>query len=1360
MALYASTPQRFAAIGLGLNAPPDAIPVNRYPFLQNVREYQLGHVTTRAGVTTQTNLAGAANSLARLNDSVAATNLRFYGLVDGTIYTEPVSGGGATLRDSAYSTNPITFVVDTPPRSPQPWIYAADSARQRKFNSSGTRKTWGLPQPLTAPSITLAQPAIKVINECNTHLDWTAVGTGGAAADGTPVNTTVASIIYDSGTSGNASIVPTAFTNIIIGARLTLNAAETVIVQQITVAIASTTIGQIVYDIGTSGLCTIQPAASLGVGQTVSPPLAAYDARYGAAQPIQVMAGASAAAAPAPDQTSVPVGRQIDFPVNCLVRINSGGGTDETVRILSVTVGTDGVQSFRCSTANTHAAGETLGGKAAFRCYTTTTIAATQTITAVSQTQALTPVFPSGASQVDMVGGLKNAIAVFGATVSSATLTRAVLEDDQIHVSLKVDAMQAVNGFRLYLDVDDNSFLKNYYFFEWRANDIISAIQATNAGAVDTVTAARLAVVTNQQVDPAVQAALAQAQAAAEAAGAGAAAGAALNITPTIGVPTTNPTVGDPTSLNSSSLQLTLANNQWITLRCRVGDLIRVGGDTTKTLDNITGAEILIDATSTATVANPLNAEYSAIYITGGFGPNSGDLGVSYAYVAVPRDGALGVPGNPSPPSRGGVIPRRQRVECVPPTDVPADASLIDWFRIGGLLDRWTYVGTSPNDGSTFHDDTADNLVTGGQGLTIDNFQPWPTTDLPRSGVAVVAGSAMQWVSGDTFNLNWAPGTPIVVNGFTVTIDQVLSSTRMLLHGNAGSNATANWTAANPTLMATPLPSCWGDLNGVYFACGDSKNPGSVYWCKRGVLDAASDRNNVLVTGGGEPLQAGYMWDVESYVASTNHIYRLLDRGDGFYIPILTAGTRGFWTRWSYCVRPEGCYFLAEDGIFLKSGGGVEVSITDADLYPLFPHDGTTGTTVNTIAPPDMTQTTRLRLSSVDRYLYFDYADTAGHDRTLIYDTVTQGWLLDKYASGIFTRLSEPGSGVHDQILATADATIKIYGGTSDGGSAIAGALYTRYVDGGAARMIKQFGDILVKADPALAASGISAQIVYNDGEQALSVTSFGAGVTGLSMFVLDVNTGAGVLARNLGLKLSWSESLVAPALELWDPTYLSKAEDIQQRATDWDDLGYAGAKFIQGVVIRANTYGVAKTLSVEYDGGTVALTLSANHNGEIEIAYPLASAGWTPFLAQLVRLVGDDTPWQLYGLRWVFEPAPEAATEWHTQPTTHDLPGYMSVRDIVLAYSADDPVTLSLQYDNQTPQTYPLPATAGAYSRDYLILQAGKGRSVTYKLTAATPFRLYQRDCSVRVQPWGGVQGYGVYNPFGGPSRQAGAEI
>ena len=52
------------------------------------------------------------------------------------------------------------------------------------------------------------------------------------------------------------------------------------------------------------------------------------------------------------------------------------------------------------------------------------------------------------------------------------------------------------------------------------------------------------------------------------------------------------------------------------------------------------------------------------------------------------------------------------------------------------------------------------------------------------------------------------------------------------------------------------------------------------------------------------------------------------------------------------------------------------------------------------------------------------------------------------------------------------------------------------------------------------------------------------------------------------------------------------------------------------------------------------------------------------------------------------------------------------------------------------------------------------KAKVYQYKFTSATGFRLYAKDCEVRVKPWGSADPYTTVKPFGGESRRVGAMI
>lgn len=833
-----------------------------------------------------------------------------------------------------------------------------------------------------------------------------------------------------------------------------------------------------------------------------------------------------------------------------------------------------------------------------------------------------------------------------------------------------------------------------------------------------------------------------------------------------VAIPTTDPTNGAGTTTQATAQQLAVGNSQWITLTVKVKDLVRVGTDPSRTLANLVAAEILLNLTAPS--AATITVQANALYLEGGYGADVGDVGNPYVYRYRGRSSITGEVSNVSPPSRGGVSPRRQRVQTAAPGAIAdAQCDLLDWFRFGGALDRFTYVGTGPNSTATFNDDYADTNLDGGVTPNYDDFQPWPTLDIRRAGTCTIAGPALKWVSGDTFNVNWAPGSLVMVNGRACTIERVLSTTVLHLNESAGTGSAIAFEMPGPEILGQPLPALFGPDNDNYFyACGDASNPGTLYWSKPGSPDLTSDTFTVVGTSGSEPLQHGWIRDGQAFVASSEDLYVIVDDPNRLGGKLLkrTAAGRGFWTRWAFCPTPYGIAYLAKDGIALSADGGTARLLTDPDLHYLFPHDGVAGVDVNGVEAPDMTQTTRHQLTFIDGALYYDYVSIDGHDRTLIYMFSDQAWIADVYATGgIYTRLEEPGSGVHDQILGNANGYLQLYSGVQDVADtthAVAWQWNSHWEDYGEPRVVKQFGDVIIDADPANGTVGWTVTPVFDDATITLTPQTLAQNVNGRQQIIADLNAGDGQLARNMGIQVSGADS-VTPIFYLWEPAGIAKAEDTQKRATDWDNLGYAGAKFVQGLIVRANTYGVAKTVQIQYDGGTVALTLTITHNGEVSVAYPSASAGWTPFVAHLVRVVPtDDDPWQLYELDWIYEPAPESASEWKTQSTTHDLPGYFTVRDGLIAYDSTATVTLRIAYDGGTSQSYTLASTAGVYTRQYLPFSVGKGRSVTYRLTSSAPFRLYKRDMAVRVQGWGLGGGYQTVYPFGGPSRADGASI
>lgn len=981
---FTLVPSRFTFTGIQLS-PSDILGPGKLPYVQNVRSYEEGTLVPRDGLTLITTggaVGGgvAIHTLARLNDprpDASQPALRVIGAGTGLFAGVPGAATFPSIDAGPYSGDPLTATEAIPVGSPQPFLYLGDRVRTRKVAVDGTDYNHGIPQPSAPsdePTALLQAPAETVISELDTAADWAEVGgIGGGLSDQARASTTISAIVYDSGSVGYASIAATSMAEINAGMHVLIAGAEIVQVTDVLVAIASTAIGAILYDSGVTGACTILPTGSLGVGQLES---ASYrdqiQRRLNRLNP-EMFPAVSLSNTPAEDTIRVTRIRRIDFPVYCLVRINSGGGSDEVVQIISVAVGTDGLESFRCIAANTHSAGETLDGVASFRAATTSTRAATDAILGASIQHTLTTVGDEPA-----VAGIQDT--TLPVNLGQIDGTQPTRPEDEIVFSLRVDLLRYVDEVRLFLDVDlatPAAFLDNYYTRTWRENDLVEAVQAINAAVTDPLVTSRTGAVLREQVDA----------------------------TPidTTGAQTTTtvlrnrrpggtpfPSSGEVTGIaerrdtTDTERQLSLGNNQWVSMRTSVRDLIRIGNDPARTLANVNGVQILITFTGRT---GAFVVDYGALYLTGGFGPDVGRTLPPYIYTYRYRSTLTGAVSNPAPITRGGVVPRRQAIALTAPTSADPQVDLVDWFRFGGTLAAWSHVGTSPNDDSptpALVDDRVDGAIEGGDQLRFDQFQPWPVTDNPVSGTAEIAGTAILRVGGDLFDTGWAPGTQIIINGVVATLYAAPASTTFLhTIENVGASddspaAAVEWSIPSPLLLAQPLPAIWyGLVRGVpfLFACGNPRDPGALVWCFGNNPEVTSDAHWLSVAGSDETLINGFIREGVCFVFSDMDLYQALPSFGvtQTFTPAKTRCGRGLAGRYAWCLTPEGVVFVADDGIYLSAWGAPAVSLSSPDLQDLFPHDGVVGRARNGIDPPDMSAPTTLRLSYVNGFVYFDY---------------------------------------------------------------------------------------------------------------------------------------------------------------------------------------------------------------------------------------------------------------------------------------------------------------------------------------------------------------------------------------------------
>ena len=1005
-----------------------------------------------------------------------------------------------------------------------------------------------------------------------------------------------------------------------------------------------------------------------------------------------------------------------------LIQFSGGGG--ETCFVRSVTVGPDGSVCFATSTTVNHTTAETFTGVPAI---------ATLGITPVQGQAILSPdVTFSNTS------GVGNQTQNF--TISSSLLSF-FQQDDYIHFSIRFDDLTLLNECKIMFDIDDGSFTKNFYYYAVRPNDIV-------AGIANTLTQIGVAQIVSQRraIDE---------ERAFEAKSQG---------------------------KTASSAQTAPGTSQWSEIMFPIRELTRVGGDQSKSLMNVTKVRLVVNSSGTVAVA------FNSITIVGGFSPDVGTTAAPYNYRIRPRNSITGTKGNPSPPMRYVVNPRRQPVYITipdPATTAALDPQIDVWdvFRYGGTVTSWRYIGQALASSNTvFIDNFSDAAALAGEELETDNYEPWPTVDVPLNAVAsqVVGTTVLLTVPAGRTISNYLPGNLIrLSNGNVYTLrfrpQRVFNTQwKMELMENAGSLTNATLMIYEPDVANSHQPYLWGpDAAGTVFGVGDTLRPGTVSYTKNNQPESVPDKYNQEITPPTEPLMGGVVLDGLSFVASTERWWAMYPQPQNplqRYSVIQQPIPRGVAAPYAVCTDGRSIYFVAKDGIWSSSQG----SLTDADLYNIFPHEGVNGGVVPgqdysyagiVVHSPDYSRAGRFRLSYSNYYLYFIYPDSAGTYHCLTYDTRRGAWVMDDYTNQngqLITNLAvtcvyhveqQAGSLLTDgtatyprTVMGTNVGYVTEQGYSNDLG-VVNAFIATREWDGGDARASEQWGDVMLDCAPQ-APAGITVTPLALGAQVSAPVVV----PTSLVRAQSFISLGGGILSNFLGISASWieTENTSPTELFLWQPSFIDKPETIADRDTDWY-FPPTGSSFWQGFVLRADTFNIPKGLQVR-DGDSKLIhsfTPIVLHNGETSHAYSFDA----PFQAYSVRIEPtDQVPWRFFDVEWIYEDSPEAAQTWVTQGTSFGLTGYMHIKQISAAYMSTVPITLALTtYDGLSPAPITLPSTGGALQKITFQLTPNKGQLYFFSATASAPFSLYLPDWEILVGKWGRVDGYLRYSKLGG---------
>ena len=763
---------------------------------------------------------------------------------------------------------------------------------------------------------------------------------------------------------------------------------------------------------------------------------------------------------------------------------------------------------------------------------------------------------------------------------------------------------------------------------------------------------------------------------------------------------------GQKVNLGSGSAQLVLGQLVWTELVFKIADMQRIGSNQFTDLSQVRAIQFLMIVTGGFTI------ELHNLWVGGTFGPDTHPNLAPMVYRARYRSSQTGAASVPGPMMRTGITARRQAIALTFPASTDPQVDKIDIERLGGVNGPgFHYVQTISNSSPTWTDNLASIDIVVNPPLDELSFQPFPITDIPRTSVVKVSGSAVQWVSGDVFNLNWVRGTEVRINrGDVSTLSATpLSTTLMMVDDSMDLGSTQALEIPEATIAGQPLPAMWGPFYDTMFAVGDPNDAGAVLWTAEGNPDSAPDINYVEVTSPSETMMNGCMYDGRSYAFSDSRLFGVLQSqsfqalsegnsgGSGFTFTEVRNG-KGLAQRWSFCVGPK-IWFVSTDGIY-ETDGSEPVSISQ-DIKGIFPKGDSPGVVVNGIGPVDMTKL--LRLEYHNSYLFFDYTNLAGVAHTLIYDTVGKFWMHDTYFSGtgngITVRYSEVfisgGVEVRNLLLGTNYGVLGLVGGTTDDGVAINCQFNTQAFNAGDPRSNKLFGDIVFDLDPQ--GVSITATPWINYFETSLVPETY-SGSQRVITTPLDLNSGVGQFAQNLSIIFTWVVGGGLTRLYYWEPSYLDRPEDTFLRATDWTTDNHPGSKFLQGFRLIADTQGITRSIKIQGDQKDLQ-TFSVTHNGEETIPYSFTN----PVDVSMMRILPlDEDPWRLFGVEWVWEPSPDLALNWQTQGTSHDLEGYQFLKEGYIAHNSTANLILNINVDGIV-FSYPIANSGEVFIKTFL---------------------------------------------------------
>lgn len=202
-----------------------------------------------------------------------------------------------------------------------------------------------------------------------------------------------------------------------------------------------------------------------------------------------------------------------------------------------------------------------------------------------------------------------------------------------------------------------------------------------------------------------------------------------------------------------------------------------------------------------------------------------------------------------------------------------------------------------------------------------------------------------------------------------------------------------------------------------------------------------------------------------------------------------------------------------------------------------------------------------------------------------------------------------------------------------------------------------------------------------------------------------------------------------------------------------------SGASFLQGLVVPVETSGAAPSINL-IDDAKVSYTLLSSITPPADVKTPVPFWLPVPVITHEAQLA-PNSPCRIWmdEIRFVADELPESASVWSGEATGFGMPGYKHARDGYVALISTHVAILSVVVDG-VMFGYQIPSTGGRYRKVYLVFDSMKGLVYQASVVSPQPFRLFRKDCELRIRSWGDTGPYRSVSPFGDESMVTGARI